>query len=435
MKAMPVNHAVDHVQPSPWDEWYARWHGASFDDAIHNQRKMRLLVFASLYPNAMQPRHGVFVEERLRHLVDTGRIEATVVAPVPWFPFRHRRFGAYAAFAGVPEREQRYGIEILHPRYPVIPKFGMNFAPSLLTRAMLPVLRKLCAQAPDFDLIDAHYFYPDGVAAARLGALLGKPVVITARGSDVTFIPCHRAPRRQIQWAAAQAAAIVTVSRALKDGLVALDVDPGKATVLRNGVDLERFGPRDRQKIRKAWGLTGTVWMTAGHLIEVKGVHIAIGMLAKFPDVTLLVVGSGPEERRLRAQARQLGLESRVRFVGAVKHAQLSDYYNAADALIHASSREGMPNVVLESLACGTPVVASPFDGVDEVLETPETGEIAAERSVEAMAAAWVRLRERAPSRAATRRAGEQMGWEPVIRAQIALYARALSATMGGHAS
>src|SRR5690348_1596610 len=231
----------------------------SGSERVRNEHPIRLLVFTSLYPNAAQPRHGVFVEERLRHLVASGLVTATVVAPVPWFPFRHRRFGRYAIFAQVPPCERRYGIEILHPRYPVIPKVGMNVAPSLMFHAMLPVLRNLRARGACFDLIDAHYFYPDGVAATRLGLALSMPVVITARGNDVTWIPRWRRPRRQIQDAAQSAAAIVTVSQALKDKLADLGVAPEKMTVLRNGVDLDRFGPRDRTKIRSKLALTGTV--------------------------------------------------------------------------------------------------------------------------------------------------------------------------------
>ncbi len=140
--------------------------------------KVRLLVFTSLYPNSAQPRHGLFIEGRLRRLVDSGRITATVVAPVPWFPFRHPMFGAYSTFASVPKEEERHGIRIVHPRFPVIPKLGMNVAPFLMYRALLPLLRKLQTGGKDFDLIDAHYFYPDGVAAARLGTAIGKPVVI-----------------------------------------------------------------------------------------------------------------------------------------------------------------------------------------------------------------------------------------------------------------
>src|SRR5574337_274785 len=400
----------------------------SRDAAAEGSQKIRLLVFTSLYPNAAQPRHGVFVEERLRHLVASGRIAATVVAPVPWFPFRSPMFGAYARFAAVPKREERYGIRILHPRYPVIPKLGMGIAPFLMFRALLPVLRNLQSNRTDFDLIDAHYFYPDGVAAARLGAAIGKPVVITARGSDVTWLPRYPRARRQIQWAAERADAVVTVSAALKDKVAALGVDPGKITVLRNGVDLERFGPRDRAVIRARLGLVGPVWLAVGNLVELKGVHITLAALAKAPDVTFLIAGRGPEEARLRQLTDRLDLGARVRYLGVIPHAELAEYYNAADAMVIASSREGMPNVVLESLACGTPVVAAPFDGVTELLNVPEAGEVAAERSGEAIASAWIRLRDRAPTRAATRARAERLGWRPVVEAQQALYARVLSA-------
>lgn len=392
---------------------------------------IRLLTFTSLYPNAAQPRHGVFVEERLRHLTASGKVTATVVAPVPWFPFRHPRFGSYSTYAKVPAREERYGIRIVHPRYPVIPKFGMNVAPSLMYRAMLPVLRKLLAGGAGFDLIDAQYFYPDGVAAARLGAALRTPVVITARGSDVMLIANYRRPRQQIVRAARQVAAVIAVSQALQDAIAALGVDRQKVTVLRNGVDLERFAPRERTAIREKLGLTGAVWLTVGHLVELKGVHLAIAALARVPEVTLLIAGRGPQEPTLRALVSELGLQERVRFLGPIAHAQLCDYYNAADALIHASSREGMPNVVLESMACGTPVVAAPFASAGEVLGAAAAGEIADERSAGAIAAAWLRLRDRAPSRAATRSHAERFDWQLVVEAQQALYVQAMAGGAG----
>ncbi|OHC36970.1 MAG: glycosyl transferase family 1 [Rhodanobacter sp. RIFOXYA1_FULL_67_6] len=432
MKTASANGVASGVLPSAEETLDAARRSAGTGVDAGGERKIRLLVFTSLYPNAAQPRHGVFVEERLRHLVDSGRVTATVVAPVPWFPFRHRRFGAYSVFARVPAHEQRYGIQVSHPRYPTIPKLGMSIAPFLMYHALLPVLRKLQASGTDFDLIDAHYFYPDGVAAARLGTALGRPVVITARGTDVNVIPRYRRPKHQIQWAAGCAAAIVTVSQALKDKVIALGVDPGKIAVLRNGVDLDHFGPRDRTLIRAKLGLTGPVWLTAGHLVALKGVHLAIEALAHVPDTTLLIAGEGPEQRRLRDLVDQLGLHARVRMLGAISHAELCEYYNAADVLVHASSSEGMPNAVLESLACGTPVVAAPFAGVSELLDTPEAGEIAVERSAEALAAAWLRLRDRAPTRAATRGVAERLGWQPVVEAQHALYVRVLLAAAGG---
>ena len=390
-------------------------------------RPVRLLVFTSLYPNSEQPRHGIFVEQRLRHLTATGKVSATVVAPVPWFPFRSRGFGTYGAFARVPAREERHGIQILHPRYPVIPKVGMNVAAGLMARAVLPTMRNMAAGPGMFDLIDAHYLYPDGVAAARLGVAMRKPVVISARGSDVNVIAGYGSPRRQICWAAGRAAAIIAVSEALQKKIAALGVSPQKITTLRNGVDLATFRPLDRVAIRAQLGLQGPVWLAVGNLVELKGVHVTLGALSKFPDAFLLVAGDGPEASRLRRLASEWGVEARVRFLGNVPHAQLLEYYNAADVLMLASSREGMPNVVLESLACGTPVVAAPFAGVEELVNAPEAGEVAGARTADAMLAAWRRLLQRQRDRAATRRFAENLGWGPVVEAQCALYAKVLA--------
>ena len=335
-----------------------------------------------------------------------------------------RRLGNDAVeFRGVGgERMQAAGLKSLFPMS------------DIAVMGILPVLRKLTAEGTDVDLIDAHYFYPDGVAAARLGAAVGKPVVISARGSDVTWIPRYRRPRRQIRWAARAAAAVVTVSRALKEALVALDVDPAKITVLRNGVDLDRFGPRDRSALRLELGVQGPVWLTVGNLIELKGVHIAIEALARVPDVTLLIVGKGPQEQELRLLVERLGLDTRVRFLGAIPHARLCDYYNVADTVVHASSREGMPNVVLEAIACGTPVVATRVGGIPELITSPEAGELMRERSPEALVQAWDALQARQPSRAATRKFAQRLGWSPVIEEQCALYASLLSTGARGAA-
>src|SRR5690242_20439180 len=95
-------------------------------------RPIRILTFTTLYPNAAQPNHGIFVENRLRHLVATGQVESVVVAPVPYFPKSFRHLGNWGSYAQIPRREPRDGIAIHHPRYPVIPRFGMNVAPASL---------------------------------------------------------------------------------------------------------------------------------------------------------------------------------------------------------------------------------------------------------------------------------------------------------------
>src|SRR3954469_21582026 len=136
---------------------------------------MRVLLFSTLYPSAAHPQHGIFVETRLRHLVASGRVAARVVAPCPWFPVASPRFGSWGRHAAIPRFELRHGIEIAHPRYPLLPKIGMATAPLALAGALLPVLRRTIREGQDFELIDAHYFYPDGVAAVLLGLALDRP--------------------------------------------------------------------------------------------------------------------------------------------------------------------------------------------------------------------------------------------------------------------
>jgi teichuronic acid biosynthesis glycosyltransferase TuaC len=388
---------------------------------------MNLLTFSTLYPNAARPAHGIFVETRLRQLVASGVARATVIAPVPWFPLSHHAFGEYATHARVPREETRNGIEVLHPRYLAIPKVGMTAAPLLLAASALREARKLLACGRRFDLVDAHYFYPDGVAAAMLGGHLGLPVVITARGTDLNLIPRHALPRRMIQWAARRAAGLVTVCQALKDTLVELGVEPSRIEVLRNGVDLELFRPVERETERARLGLNGQVLLSVGGLVERKGHHLAIRALADLPDTQLFVAGDGPEATSLRRLAGELGLSQRVKFLGELSQSELRRYYGVADALVLASSREGWANVLLESMACGTPVVATRVWGTPEVVAAPEAGVLMAERTPEALARAVKQLLAHRPDRGATRRYAEGFGWGATTTGQLELFGRILA--------
>ena len=120
-------------------------------------RLVRTLLFSTLYPSSVRPLHGIFVETRLLELLKSGQVETRVVAPVPWFPSRHPRWGAYASYANTPKRERRNGVDVLHPRYLLLPKVGMTSAPLLMALAAAPSVRQLLDEGFDFDLIDAHY--------------------------------------------------------------------------------------------------------------------------------------------------------------------------------------------------------------------------------------------------------------------------------------
>ena len=397
-------------------------------------RPIRIITFTTLYPNSAQPNHGIFVENRLRHLVATGQVASRVVAPVGWVPFDWPILGRHALMARVPPREARFGLPVLHPRFLVVAKVGMQLAPTLLYAGALRTLRHLQVEQ-DFDLIDAHYFYPDGVAAAMFGRALGKPVVITGRGTDLNLIPQYRLPRRMIQEAIRRAAHMIAVSDALKTALVNLGAAPDAVTTVRNGVDLQVFHPGGRDEARRRLGLSGPTLISVGHLIERKAHDLVIAAMPMLPEFALLIVGEGPERSTLDAQIKQLGLESRARLVGAVPHETLRDYYVAADALVLASSREGWPNVLLEAMACGTPAIASDVWGNPEVVATPDAGRLMAERTAAGVAEAVRSLFAQLPDRSATRRYAERHSWESTSATQLKIFDQVLAERGGSSRS
>ena len=360
---------------------------------------MRTLLFSTLYPSSARPLHGVFVETRLRELLCKGHVLSKVVAPVPWYPSTHARHGKYAAMAATPRRETHNGIDVLHPRYVVIPKIGMNVTPFFLALSALWALRQLQREGFDFDVIDAHYYYPDGVAAALLGLWFNKPVVITARGTDVNLIPEYRIPRALIRWASGRARASIGVSAALVQRMRSLGMRADCLHVMRNGVDLQRFQLQPQAESRQRLGIkSGPVLLTVGNLHEHKGQRLAVQALAlvrqRHPQARLLVVGDGPDREALARAAATLGLADAVHLVGVVPNTELSLWYSAADLLLLASSREGWPNVLLEAMACGTPVVATRVGGVPEIVQTPLVGRVVEERTAAAFAHAVLGMLE-----------------------------------------
>lgn len=390
-------------------------------------RLLRVLTFSTLFPSGARPGHGIFVETRLRELVKSGRVESRVVAPVPWFPSGAERFGEYARFARTPRRETRNGLDVLHPRYALPPKVGMSVAPLLLALGARGAVRRLLDEGFEFDVIDAHYYYPDGVAAALLAQWFGKPFTVTARGSDLNLISRYALPRRMMRWAADRAAASIGVSAALVDVLRGWGLAPDRLHVMRNGVDLQRFRPQPRAQARAALGLSGDpLLLSVGNLVALKGHELVIDALAELlptrPGARLVVVGAGPLRESLAAHARARGLAAQVRFAGAIPNTEMLSWYSAADALVLASSREGWPNVLLEAMACGTPVVATDVGGIPEIVTAAVAGRIVRERSARALCAAITALLASAPSQDDVRRFAQGFDWQATTAAQIELF-------------
>lgn len=391
---------------------------------------MKILLFSSLYPSSVRPIHGIFVETRLRELLKTGEVQAKVVAPVPWFPSQAKRFGSYAKFSATPHMEQHNGVEVHHPRYALLPKVGMSMAPYAMALGALSTVRRLQRQHFDFDLIDAHYYYPDGVAASLLAKWLEKPFVVTARGSDLNLISQYAFPRKLMLQAADQARASIGVCQALMTKLAELGANPNKLAVLRNGVDLTRFVPEDRREARKQLGFPteGRYLLMVGNLVELKGQHIAIEALRHLPGVTLLIAGAGPEQGALKALVHTLGMADRVHWAGLVRQEDLKWWYSAADALALCSSREGWPNVLLEAMACGTPVISTNVAGTPDMVNTPAAGVLMERRDAQSLVDAWTHLFSDLPSREATRSHAETFSWNVTTLGQLRLFKSVLDA-------
>ena len=402
---------------------YVKWHRTrTASSGVPGQHSVRILTFTTLYPSAVQPQHGIFVETRLVKLVESGAVAARVLAPCPWFPFESRRLGRYAIFARIPREEVRHGLQVDHPRYPVLPKIGMNIAPVPLFAAVSSLVRRQIREGADFDLIDAHYFYPDGVAAVLLACAIGRPVVVTARGSDLNILARHPIPRRWIQWAARRADGLIAVSSALKQRLVELGIPAGRVRVLRNGVDLTRFRPHDRSTAQHALGMARRTLLAVGNLVALKRHTLMVEALAQLPDFELFIVGEGPERGAIEETARRFDVAGRVRLLGRVPQDRLPQIYSAAEFLLLVSAHEGWPNVLLESMACGTPVVVSDMEGITDIVGAVEAGRVVADVTPSRLADTIRHFAAAPPSRELTRRYAEQFDWQSTTEGQITLF-------------
>jgi glycosyltransferase involved in cell wall biosynthesis len=339
---------------------------------------MKALVFTSLFPNNVWPNHGVFVKERMRHVAKLDGCQLKVVAPVPYFPpiKVNRRW----RFSQVRRHEVIEGLEVYHPRYLMVPKIGMALHGAMMFLSTLSTVKKLHTKF-DFDLIDAHYVYPDGFAAVLLSRVFRKPVVVSARGSDINLFANFLLIRKLLQYTLNQADGVIAVSRALREAMVRLGVPEEKITVVPNGVDLEKFHPFPREEARKLLGLPHKrVILSVGGLVARKRFDLLIQafnlLSTEFHehDLYLAIVGEGACRRELEALISALDLGQQVHLAGNIPHHELYLWYSAADLFCLASSREGWPNVLLESLACGTPVVATNVWGIPEVIPSDHLG-------------------------------------------------------------
>ncbi|MDT8758847.1 glycosyltransferase [Sphingomonas psychrotolerans] len=351
---------------------------------------LRVLVLSTLFPDATRPNFGIFVERQTRALAERDEVALRVVAPIGMPPAPLDRLPRYRPTRALPEYEEWRGLQVHRPRFPVYPGTGGRFHARNLVRTLLPLLHEIHRDFP-FDVIDAEFFFPDGVAAIALGRRFDVPVCIKARGSDVHFWGRRPATARQIREAAHAADGLLSVSEAMRDDMTALGLPGERTECIVTGVDFARFASGDRAAAKAAVQVDGPLILSVGALIPLKGHQILIDAIATLPGVRLWIAGEGPHRAQLEAQIARLGLGDQVRLLGSVPHAELPTLLVAADAMALASEREGLANAWLEALASGTPVVIPDVGGARQVVRSAVSGRIVA-RTPEAFAAALAEL-------------------------------------------
>jgi len=369
---------------------------------------LRVLTLSTLFPDATRPNFGVFVERQTRELAARPGVELRVVAPVGLPPGPLARMPHYQPLGDIPAREIWRGLDVMRPRFAIVPGAGGRFHVAGLLRALTPLLDKVRSDFP-FDVIDAEFFFPDGPAAVALGARYGVPVSIKARGADIHHWG-HRPTAAQVRRAGRLADGLLAVSQAMKRDMAALGIAPEKIRVHHTGVDLDRFRPVDRAAAKAELGVAGPLVVSLGALIPRKGHDVVIDAVAALPPATLLIAGEGLERARLEAQIARLGLEGRVRLLGTIPHDDLPALLGAADVMALASSSEGLANAWVEALACGTPVTITDAGGAHEVVTTPAAGRIAP-RTASGFAAAIAELLAAPPATDAVRATATGFTW------------------------
>jgi teichuronic acid biosynthesis glycosyltransferase TuaC len=374
---------------------------------------LRILSLSTVYPNPRNPGAGLFVRSRLQHLAALADLE--LVAPI--------RMMDSASNAGVPAERQDENLLVLHPRWVYIPGAGL-FGAMLLFLSVLLEAARIRKRFP-FQIIDAHFGYPEGIVAGMLARCFGRPFLVTLRGSEVEHALIGFRGHG-MRWMLRRASRVITVSERLRQFAISMGTAEGKVVTIPNGVNSAIFPLATARNAEKKLGMPARrrLILAAGHLIELKGHHHIIRamtvLLDRPGDVELWIAGDAgrgdPYEEKLRSLVAGLDLGERVRFLGLVKPEAMSEMMSAADVFCLASSREGWPNVVHEALSCGTPVVATAVGAVPEMIPRPELGIVVPAEQVDRLDEALGRALETDWNRAAIAEWGKARSWEQVAR-------------------
>lgn len=350
---------------------------------------MKVLVLSHMYPNPVNPHAGVFVHNQCKALANAG-IELQVVCPTPAFPI----YPKWKGYRDLPTVTEYEGITVHYIPTRMFPS-GLLFSTYgyWYEKSLLPVVSEI-RKTFSFDLIHCHTIFPDGYAGIRLKKHLQVPILSTIHGSDIMLYPKRsKGVYQKTLQALQQHNQVVTVSQRLQ--MEAESICPqAKIQTVYNGFDPVQFAPVDQRKAREHLGLPldQKICMFIGNLYPVKGLSYLLQSFAKVKaqhnDLHLYLVGEGMLKNTLQAEAESLNLEKAVSWMGRKPYEEIPSWIQSADVMVLSSLSEGLPSILLESMACGRPMIATDVGGIAEVLQDDQTGRLVPARDVEALAGA-----------------------------------------------
>ena len=379
---------------------------------------MKVLVITNLFPNQKEPTRAQYNKQQFDEL--SKSCELKVVAPIPYLQY---------SLNEVPKQEIIDGIEVYHPRYLVIPKILRSFYGVFFFFGIRKTIDEIYKRY-QFDIILSTWAYPDGFASALIAKIFKKPFFIKVHGTDVNSFTRYFFRRKMIMYAFKKAIKIIAVSADLKRKIVKLGIPQEKIEVIPNGINFELFRPIDKNLCREALDLPidKKIVLYVGNLEKVKGVDVLIDAMQYLDkDVYLVIAGDGRLKHTLKSKVKNLKLEENIVFVGSKPHQDMPFWINASDIFCLPSRNEGCPNVVLEALSCGTPVVATRVGGVPDIIESDEVGLLVEPASSDKLSAALKLALSKEWDRQSIREKAPQLNWKDNAKELMEKLGEALS--------
>ena len=283
-----------------------------------------------------------------------------------------------------------------------------------------------------FDLIHAHFTYPQGYVAVKLGQKFGVPAIVTAHGHDVYDMPFRNKKWRSIiEWTLKHATHITTVSQRNRDIILKdLKIDGKKVSLIPNGYNPNKFRPMFKKSARSLLGIPQNkkIILNVGNLYPVKGHRYLLDAMKRVvsinKDVILYIIGSGSLQNSIQRQIKNLNLEDYVKLVGAKPHDEIPLWMNAADLFVLPSLNEGNPTVMFEALACGVPFVGTAVGGIPEIITSEDYGLLCEPANPDDLAEKILIALEKEWDREKIRKYAEQFTWERITQNIIEIYKR-----------